>query len=225
MTVVSSGKEPSHQRFLFDFYIHESESINMRADWFLIFHAILFEAFAAAKAEPFLRMALGALGCLASYIWLMVGIRQCWDIQHLTRAVITNEKVMDPETAEYFRRLFFVDRAIHQRNYMKWARAIPAFCIILPGALLLTWLVLVALSPQLTCMGVAAALLSIMVATVFWRKLGAGPRVPPQAMLADPGTPATGAADSLRRDAPADVDREARHSQESQEPRDIKPTS
>ncbi len=56
--------EPTRGRLLFDFFIHGAETANMRADWFLIFDAILLEALLAAH-NALHRVTLGVLGCVA----------------------------------------------------------------------------------------------------------------------------------------------------------------
>ena len=40
-----SDDKISRERLLQDHYFHEADRMNQRTDWFLIFHAILFEAF------------------------------------------------------------------------------------------------------------------------------------------------------------------------------------
>jgi hypothetical protein len=135
------AENESKERLLFDFFIHEAETVNMRADWFLIFHAILFEAFMAAHFTV-QRVTLGLLGCAVSYVWLTVGIRQAWDFHHLGKSV-SNDKIMGREIGSLFDRLFKA-RRVCQPPWMRWASATPAFCIVLPVACLVAWLIVTA---------------------------------------------------------------------------------
>ena len=98
------AKEPFARRLLFDFFIHEAENIHNRVDWFLIFHAILFEAFLNAHYSVH-RITLGTLGCLVSYVWLIAGIRQLWDLRHLVES-IKDRAVMGNATADAFTGLY-----------------------------------------------------------------------------------------------------------------------
>jgi hypothetical protein len=128
-------------RLLFDFFLHEADNIHSRVDWFLIFHGILFEAFLAAHYAVH-RITLGVLGSLVSYVWLVAGIRQLWNLRQLV-ASVKDQAIMGPEAAALFTGMFNA-RTEYQHRLMRWARATPAFCIVLPLAVFLAWLVVTA---------------------------------------------------------------------------------
>jgi hypothetical protein len=173
--------EPA-RRLLFDFFIHEAETVNLRADWFLIFHGILFEAFLAAHFTLH-RVTLGVLGCLASYVWLAVGIRQTWDLKHLVDSV-SSEVIMGTEEGRLFRRLFEARRQ-HQPWWMKWARSTPAFCIVLPCGCLTAWLIVTvtALDGRLAWRVPLPTLAVLIASTALAVILQSGPEVKEAAIL------------------------------------------
>ncbi len=174
------ANEEFRGRFLFDFFIHEAENVHNRVDWFLIFHGILFEAFLAAHYPPH-RITIGVLGCLVSYVWLIAGIRQSWDLGHLVKS-ISNHVIMGPEAGDLFRRLFEA-RQQYQPAWMKWARAAPAFCIVLPIAVLAAWLVVTATATEcgFRLWVLAGAMATLLVFTGLWAIVQPGPQISPQA--------------------------------------------
>jgi len=76
------GEKPTKEGLLYDFYFDETSRVGQRTDFFLIFHAILLEAFFGATHEmP--RADVGILRCLTAYLWFMTGYRQRWILRHL----------------------------------------------------------------------------------------------------------------------------------------------
>lgn len=146
-------------RMLFDLFIHEAENIHNRVDWFLIFHAILFEGFLAAH-YLYHRIALSLLGCLISYVWLVAGIRQVWNLNHFIAAV-SDDALMGPVAGNVFKGLYEARRTCQPR-LMRWFSSVPAFSIVLPIALLSTWLFL-----TITVKGVLAFLMAVVILSVF----------------------------------------------------------
>src|SRR5262245_44854703 len=49
--MTDTSRDAAYRDQLFSFFLHEAETISQRTDWFLLFHAILFEAFAMATHE------------------------------------------------------------------------------------------------------------------------------------------------------------------------------
>src|SRR5260221_10798384 len=57
---------------LLDRWKYEDETLAQRTDWFLIFHAILLEAFFAAVSPSHLRqLPIALFGFLAGFLWLI----------------------------------------------------------------------------------------------------------------------------------------------------------
>src|SRR5215471_2780016 len=131
--------DPPYRRFLFEFFQAEAEYVNQRTDWFLIFHGILFEAFVSKQEHPRYRIILGLIGILISYLWLMAGLKQAWDLKHIVQD-ITDCSVMGRETAAVLKGIFGYRRK--QPRPMRWFLTTPAFCIVIPGAFLIAWLLL-----------------------------------------------------------------------------------
>jgi len=138
------AEEPFGPRVFFDFLIHEAENIHNRVDWFLIFHGILFEAFLASR-RPEHRITLGVLGFLVSWVWLISGVRQLSNLRYLVGEV-QKDNVMKSDAAVLLRKMF-EDRN-NQSPWIKWARATPAFCVLLPAVVLIAWLVATLTYPQ-----------------------------------------------------------------------------
>jgi hypothetical protein len=172
--------ERLERQLLFDFFIHEVENLHHRIDWFLVFHGILFEAFLAARYFAH-RITIGVLGCVVSYVWLIAGIRQLWNVRHLVRS-IADDGIMGKEAGRLFKELFNA-REEFQSPWMRWARATPAFGIILPFAVLVAWLVLTTTYAE---SGFSTTALVIIIGafallTVLWRSVR-GPTPPPSAV-------------------------------------------
>ena len=160
-----SEEDPQSPRMLFEFLLHESENLHSRVDWFLIFNAILFEAFFAAHNQH--RIVIGLLGSLISYVWLAAGIRQLWNIGHLVE-IIRNEEIMGYETGKVFAQ-FYAGRWETQKWWMSWASSNPAFSGVIPLAVLSVWLYLSATaSGQFSCPVLLTAFLVIIAGTAFW---------------------------------------------------------
>jgi hypothetical protein len=170
------AEEKFEQRLLFDFFVHESENLHDRVDWCLIFHAILFEAFLTAHS-PQQRVTLGALGCIVSYVWLIAGFRQLWNIRHLVGRK-SDRLIMGPDAAHLFTMLFDARRR-YQSRWIKWAGATPAFCVVLPSALLVAWITVTATAT--IALGVVVIALLVLSA-LWWFIQERWPVVPAQAI-------------------------------------------
>ncbi len=166
---------------LFSFFLHEAENLHNRVDWFLIFHGILLEAFLAAHYTAH-RITIGALGCLVSYVWLVSGIRQLWDLGHLVKST-SDGVIMGSGAGDLFQRLFEA-RQRYQPSWMKWARATPAFCIVLPIAVLAACLVVTATATErgVNLPVLAVAIATLLACTALWAIVQPGPKISPQAI-------------------------------------------
>ena len=174
-------EERFERRLLFDFFIHEAENLHNRVDWFLIFHGILFEAFLAAHYFVH-RITLGVLGCVVSYVWLIAGIRQLWNLRHLVES-IADEGIMGSEAGRVFGRLLHAREAF-QSPWMKWARATPSFSIFLPFTVLTAWLFVTTTHAETGFDPTALAIIigALALLTVIWRFVQ-GPKPPSSAVV------------------------------------------
>jgi hypothetical protein len=133
--------EESHHGEFFDLFIHEAEVVNTRTDWFLVFHAILLEAFFSAEASRRVsdreaRM-VAVVGIATSFLWLMIGWRELWNVRHLAR-VVRRREVLGTESAQLLAR-FYQARRDHNPLALRWAKSTPAFCVAMPALLLYAW--------------------------------------------------------------------------------------
>jgi len=129
----------SKTRIIFDLFLHEDDRISQRTDWFLISHAILFEAFTSVSKDHH-RLAIGLFGLVVSWLWLMNGLRQQWSSRQLGERIETAD-VMGPDISRELRQLFERRRKKMSRLY-QWASAVPTFTVTIPSACVLTWIVL-----------------------------------------------------------------------------------
>src|SRR5437870_3062617 len=158
-------EERIERRLLFDFFIHEAENLHNRVDWFLIFHGILFEAFLAAR-RPVHCITLGVLGCLVSYVWLVAGVRQWWNVRHLIDS-LSDREIMG-NTASNVVAGVFQARRNFRPSPTRWAHATPAFSVVLPLAVLLTWCVLTITYSEQGFSRVALVALSTAILLISW---------------------------------------------------------
>jgi len=146
-------------------FFHELDRVNNRTDWFLIFHAILLEAFFACNSfvatdkrddKYFPLIAIGLIGILTSYIWLMNGIRAWINIDQIG-VYMENNKIMgdgvkdkqlnteSPQNIADMHKKIFLERNTKYLNWTlsKWAKDVPSFAIIFPLLFLIAWEVIV----------------------------------------------------------------------------------
>jgi len=133
------GKGASKTRMIFDLFLHEDDRISQRTDWFLISHAILFEAFASVTKGHH-RFAIGLFGLVVSWLWLMNGLRQQWSSKQLGERIESTE-VMGADISHELRGIFERRRKKMSRLY-QWASAVPTFTVTIPLACVITWAVL-----------------------------------------------------------------------------------
>jgi len=150
-----------HREFLLRWFWHEGDNLNQRTDWFLIFHAILMEAYLAAGGDhglPSRGLEIGLLGLVTSALWLAIGVRNEWHIKYLIEGVKQPE-LISSEVAHVLRAL--LDARDQQPRWVKRFHSVPIFGKIVPFCCLAAWLVLV-LQRWLTWPWVSLGLLSLI---------------------------------------------------------------
>ena len=123
---------------IFDFYKMESERINQRTDWFLIFNAILLEVFFATDIVELQKFSILVFGVLVSYIWLVNGIRGWWKYGELSKKM-RDEKIVGEKMADEFKCLV-ASRISSVPFWFNWARDAPSFSILIPLLCFILWL-------------------------------------------------------------------------------------
>jgi hypothetical protein len=105
----------------------------------LIVHALLIEAFIAGPEPKQLMpaLAIGLFGFTAAVLWLLIGVRQHWNMKHLFAAVLASPDDDDPLFV-FHQRLTKI-RKDYTPEEFGWVRATPIFSTVIPGALALLW--------------------------------------------------------------------------------------
>jgi len=125
---------------IYDFYFDEASRLGQRTDWFLIFHAILLEAFFSVhEGAKVPQLIVGATGCLMSYLWFMTGCRQRWLSRHLGACL---GKGLAGEELGKLMEAVFDQRRRNIPRWMGWARPVPTFAVVIPFAFLTAWVLL-----------------------------------------------------------------------------------
>ncbi|HEY3132510.1 MAG TPA: hypothetical protein VGL91_23870 [Acidobacteriota bacterium] len=128
--------EPSIGQVIFDLAKHEDDTFGQRTDWLLIFHAILLEAFFfSTPSFPTGAGAVSLFGLLTGYLWLVTGIRQWWGHKDTWRSLQDSE-VVGEDLAIVFQGVSDTRRE-RQPSWYAWARATPAFAVLIPGSVFL----------------------------------------------------------------------------------------
>lgn len=125
--------------FIKESYFHEDNRLTARTDWFLICHAILFEAFLSdtARENQLMAAVVGLLGLYLAVMWLLVGIRAKWVADQLG-ALLGNEDISGKHLASTVNAIYEARRSAT----LAWARPLPLFSICAPFATALAWAVL-----------------------------------------------------------------------------------
>jgi hypothetical protein len=167
------GEEIKSAKLIYDFYFDEAARLGQRTDWFLIFHAILLEAFFAAP-PGIARVIVGTLGLLTSYLWLVTGYRARWLSRHLG-ACMENPKLMGQEFSRTFERIFEMRRK-GLPPWIQWAMPVPAFGVAIPCAFTAAWLALLLWAGQTSLVVVVViGFGSAVIATIGIKLLRSGP--------------------------------------------------
>ena len=180
------GEKPTKEGLLYDFYFDETSRVGQRTDFFLIFHAILLEAFFGATHEmP--RADVGILRCLTAYLWFMTGYRQRWILRHLGECM-GQEELVGPDVSRLFPRIFEARRkGLHV--LVRWAQPVPTFAIVIPLTFTVAWLVLLIVesSRKWRWLCPAAGGVAIIVSTVVAARLCRGPIISKPFIVAPSG--------------------------------------
>ena len=151
------------RKHAFEAFAAEGESISFRADFFLIFHAIAFEAFVAAHG--FSALVVGFAGLGIAITWLMIGTRQKWIAGIAIKAATTGSiaDVSDPA-------LEFIIRMSQEREkYSRWphVRSIPMFAVGIPALIALSWIALLCGSDKVGTIALCWRVTAIVGAFIF----------------------------------------------------------
>ncbi len=169
-----------------EYFFLEAGRVDQRTDWFLIFHAILFEAFVASPhagasggvlRDSIPGLPLGILGILSSYYWWVSGRRAAW-LLHQLGGYLGNEQVAGKRFSTMWN-LLYAERRKHAD--LQWARAVPLFLVVLPFIVMLIWFTLTLLTYTHWLQLLATGLLTvicILASRAFATKLDK-PFVPP----------------------------------------------
>jgi hypothetical protein len=130
--------EFTSKKLVYEYYFHESERISTRTDWFLIFHAILLEAFFAIKDPDTGKViVVGAVGILSAYIWWVNGLRAfriSWQLGNL----LSNENIMG-ELSKMNEQIFKERRESIDKKWYGWAKHTPLYTVVTPCLFVLAW--------------------------------------------------------------------------------------
>jgi hypothetical protein len=141
----------SMENRLFELFNHEDTQIAHRTDWFLVFNAILFEAFiSAADSESVtvvgFALPIGAFGLVSAFVWFTVGVRQWWCLQYFVKFITQlKPEIVRPQIANFMATMSEARKSHAGGPFFRWQRATPSFCIVIPLACLLVWLTLLIL--------------------------------------------------------------------------------
>src|ERR1700722_12566596 len=109
------------KKLVYDYYFHESDRISTRTDWFLIFHAILLEAFFSIHPPDAKRLLIiGSVGLLCAYIWWVNGLR-AYRISWQLGLMLGNEEIMG-DLAKMNERVFEERKSGMDRRWYGWAK-------------------------------------------------------------------------------------------------------
>jgi len=156
------GEKKVYDEHLFkEIFFFETENINQRTDWFLIFHAILIEAyFSIEKITQ--KTILGYLGLLIAVLWLMSGIRTFKLLWQAGKS-LNSKEIVGERMSNTFRKIFADRRASINNKFYGWARPAPLFSIITPVIILITWITILSFELSLIQMMILIAIVAVLV--------------------------------------------------------------
>ena len=167
----------SARKVLFDFYLDEGARLHQRTDWFLIFHAILLEAYLSERSRGSVQMLVGSIGIVITYLWFATGIRHRWTFMHLGKC-ISEEKIFGQSISSSLKGVF--DNRNHHLpgRALPWARPTSCFGIITPLVFLIAWVSLLAMAEVTSKWRfLAAAGATCLLASLVACCLGPGPKI------------------------------------------------
>ena len=127
------------KKLVYDFYFHESDRISERTDWFLIFHAIMFQSyFGSLDKQVFMyKMLASLIGVMISYLWLMNGIRTWYLFWHLGKHMV--DKELMGEMADMHIKIIRERKSTIDKKWYGWAKPSPSFSILIPTIFFIVW--------------------------------------------------------------------------------------
>jgi hypothetical protein len=174
-----AGEEPGPRGLIYDFFQEEGARLGQRTDWFLIFHAILLEAFFNVQDHDanhsWSQLVVGVLGFLVSYLWFVTGFRQRWISRHYAECM-KHEGIMGPEVSRLLTNLFDIRRQ-GLPTLVGWAQPVPTFAVVIPCAFAIAWFILLVLHSSRPLLASTAVAVTIVAATIWIRFLRDGPKI------------------------------------------------
>ena len=136
----------SPRKMLLDFYLDEGARLHQRTDWFLIFHAILLEAYLSEHSYRLgFKWLWAAWGSFVSYLWLVTGIRHRWTFMHLGKCM-TAKEIMGQGISSSLGGVFELRNEKMPAHALPWARPTSCFGVITPAIFLAAWATLLAMA-------------------------------------------------------------------------------
>jgi hypothetical protein len=171
-----SNDDLSAKKVLFDCYLDEGARLHQRTDWFLIFHAILLEAYLSEHSKGAIQMVVGSIGIVVSYLWLTTGIRHRWTFMELGMRM-TDEKAVGKDISSSLKQIFNARNEKMPAWAFPWARPNSCFGVITPAIFLIAWVILLIIAcPKWKWYSLAAAGAVCVVASLVACCLGPGPK-------------------------------------------------
>jgi hypothetical protein len=137
-----ADKQISGEELLDKHYFHEAERMNQRTDWFLIFHAILMEAFfSIGRRDIASIIVVGSVGLLLSFLWLISGLRAGRMASHLGNMI---GREMGRDASEMHHKIFSErQQFVNSNPWWGWTRFLPLFGVVIPVIFVIAWITLI----------------------------------------------------------------------------------
>jgi hypothetical protein len=136
----SSPPETSKEQMIFDIFNKEIDRLDTRTDWFLIFHGILLESYAATKdVNALTQTFVGVLGFVTATIWFFAGLRQR-QIMVFQGGLMMNSKFAGHLAESY--KAFILER--RKEVGCEWAKPDRSFAVAIPFLVAALWLAVLA---------------------------------------------------------------------------------
>ena len=162
-----SDDKISQEGLLKEHYFHEADRMNQRTDWFLIFHAILMEAFFSVdKNDKNSIIVVGSLGFLLSVLWMISGIRSnkmAWQLSQLIRDE-------EGEAGKMHEKIFSTrDNTINKNLWYGWTKFLPLYGIVIPFIFIVAWLSLLIIRAKWNWFDIAICLIASVIVLLIIR--------------------------------------------------------
>ncbi len=176
-TQTTDSNEYTGPKMIYDSFFAEGARTHERTDWFLIFHAILLEAFFTEGAKGTAQVVVAWVGLVTGWLWFLTGYRQSWVFMHLGNCMTSNKNMTGDFTVT-LQQIFNARKRIPRP--FRWAWPVSSFCVVTPAAFVLAWLILLAIIEFRweKWLGLAASVVVCGLATLAVGLLGPGPEIP-----------------------------------------------